>query len=93
MILLSRTGQQSQGVALARDAMANQIADYDLLNATVNLARQAGDYPLAIQAVEARMAGWPETRAAGYVQLGKPRRQRFARAAKGARTLSARRSR
>ncbi len=70
VILLSRTGQEDRALALARDAMKHNIADYDLLNATFLFARRAADYPLAIQAVEARMAGWPQTRAAGYVQLG-----------------------
>ena len=70
VILLSRSGQQEKALALAREAMKGEVADYDLLNATVALARSAGDFPLAIRAIEQRMAGWPHSRAAGYVQLG-----------------------
>ncbi|MBC7468721.1 MAG: O-antigen ligase family protein [Ramlibacter sp.] len=70
VILLSRAGQQEKALALAREAMKGEVADYDLLNATVALARRAGDFPLAIRAIEQRMAGWPHSRAAGYVQLG-----------------------
>ena len=70
VILLSRTGQEDKALVLARDAIRNNAADYDLLNATYALARRGSDYPLAIQAVELRMAGWPQSRAAGYVQLG-----------------------
>ena len=70
VILLSRAGQQEKALALAREAMKQEVADYDLLNATFALARRAGDFPLAIRAIEQRMAGWPHSRAAGYVQLG-----------------------
>ena len=70
VILLSRTGQEARALALARNAVRDNVVDYDLLNATVGLARRGGDYPLAIKALELLMAGWPQTRAAGYAQLG-----------------------
>jgi O-antigen ligase len=70
VILLSRTGQEDKALALARDAFRHNDIDYDMLNATFMLASHAGDYPFAIRAMEMRMAGWPQTRAMGYVQLG-----------------------
>lgn len=70
VILLTRTGQDARALALARDAIANDIVDYDLLNATFVLAWRTGDHPLALKAMEMRMAGWPNSRAVGYLQLG-----------------------
>ena len=70
VILLSRTGQEAKALALARDAIQVRIADYDLLNAAFVLAARAGDFALARQAMEMRIAGWPESRLLGYLQLG-----------------------
>jgi O-antigen ligase len=70
IILLSRTGREQQALALARQALKDKLIDYELVNATFALAWRAGDYPLALQAMELRMESWPQTRAAGYVQLG-----------------------
>ena len=69
-ILLSRTGQEAQALALARQAIADNIYDYDLANATFVLAWRAGDYDLAVRAMRVRMVGWPASRAEGYFQLG-----------------------
>ena len=70
VILLARTGQDAKALALAREAIAENIYDYDLANAAFALARKAGDYDLAVRAMQIRMAGWPATRAAGYLELG-----------------------
>jgi O-antigen ligase len=70
VILLSRDGQQDKALTLAREALQTNVVDYDLLNATFTLARRAADYPLAIHAMELRIQGWPQSRAAGYLQLG-----------------------
>jgi O-antigen ligase len=70
VILLSRTGQDAQALSLARQAIADNIYDYDLANASFVLAWRAGDYDLAVSAMRLRMAGWPASRAEGYFQLG-----------------------
>ena len=70
VILLSRTGQDARALALAREAIAANVADYDLFNATFLLASRTGDYPLAANAMTMRIAGWPENRVSGYLQLG-----------------------
>jgi O-antigen ligase len=70
VILLSRTGQDAQALSLARQAIADNIYDYDLANASFVLAWRAGDYDLAVRAMRLRMAGWPASRAEGYFQLG-----------------------
>lgn len=70
VILLSRTGQQARALELARQAIADNIYDYDLANASFFLAWHAGDYALAAKAMRLRMIGWPASRMEGYVQLG-----------------------
>ena len=70
VILLSRTGQEARALELARQAIAEDVYDFDLANAGFYLASQAGDYALASKAMQLRMAGWPATRVEGYMQLG-----------------------
>jgi tetratricopeptide (TPR) repeat protein len=70
VVLYGRTGQRAKALAVARQAIADKIYDYDLVNATFDLAWRAGDYPLAAQAMDLRMTGWPQTRTQGYLQLG-----------------------
>jgi O-antigen ligase len=70
VILLSRTGQEAMALELARQAIAEDIYDFDLANAGFYLASHAGDYALASKAMQLRMAGWPATRVEGYMQLG-----------------------
>jgi O-antigen ligase len=71
VVLLSRSGHSQQALALVRNAIRDGAVDYDIANAGFLLASQAGDFPLAIQAMELRLDGWPQGRATGYVQLGK----------------------
>jgi O-antigen ligase len=70
VILLSRAGQEERALKLARAAIADNIYDYDLANATFWLASRAGDYGLAHKAMQLRIVGWPEARVQGYVELG-----------------------
>ncbi len=70
VILLARTGQDAMALALARQAIADNIYDYDLANAAFALAGKAGDYDFAVRAMRIRMAGWPASRAEGFLQLG-----------------------
>jgi O-antigen ligase len=71
VVLLSRTGQEARALELARAALDSDAADYDLLNATFVLAWRAGDFPLAIKAMNLRIARWPERAVLGYLQLAK----------------------
>jgi len=70
VILLSRQGKEKEALALARDAVEKKIYDFDMLNAAFILAWRAADYPLALQSMAYRIEGWPNTKAAGLVQLG-----------------------
>jgi tetratricopeptide (TPR) repeat protein len=70
VILLSRIGQQAQALDLARQAIAENIYDFDLVNATFYLGWRTGDFALAAKAMRLRMIGWPATRVQGYMELG-----------------------
>jgi O-antigen ligase len=69
VILLARTGQSAQALALARSAIDDKVYDYDMANAAFSLAWQAHDWDLARRAMHLRMIGWPGTRAEGYYRL------------------------
>jgi O-antigen ligase len=70
VILLQRNGQDAQALTLARQAIADQAYDYDLVNAAFLLAWKVGDYEFAVRAMRLRMAGWPASSPEGYLQLG-----------------------
>ena len=70
VMLLSRTGQAVRALELGREAINDNVVDFDLANATFGLAWRAGDYALASKAMESRMTAWPASRAEGLVQLG-----------------------
>jgi O-antigen ligase len=70
VILLTRTGKDARALELAREAIRDNIYDYDLTNAAFFLGLRAGDYDLAEKAIRLRMAGWPNTRVQGHMQLG-----------------------
>jgi O-antigen ligase len=69
VLLLARTGQSAQALALGRQAIDDKVYDYDMVNATFSLAWQARDWELARRAMHLRMVGWPATRAEGYFRL------------------------
>ena len=70
VILLSRTGDDARALQLARQAIGENIIDYDLVNVAFVLAWRANDYALAAKAMQLRMINWPETRLQGLMQLG-----------------------
>ena len=70
VILLNRSGQDARALTLAREAIADNVYDYDMANAAFVLGWRAGDYELAERAMRIRMNGWPASRAEGYFQLG-----------------------
>jgi O-antigen ligase len=70
VVLLARQGQDARALQLGRQAVADNIYDHDLANATFVLAWQAHDFELAAKAMELRVTAWPATRVQGYMQLG-----------------------
>jgi O-antigen ligase len=70
VLLMARTGQQAKALEMARAAFAEKIYDHDLANAAFALARNAGDYEFAAQAMRERMIRSPQSRLEGYLQLG-----------------------
>jgi O-antigen ligase len=70
VILLSRSGQQERALQLARQTLADNLADYDLTNAAYALGVQAGDFAFATQAMLLRATDWPESAVAAYKELG-----------------------
>lgn len=70
VLLLARAGRTQQAMERAREAMAQGLADYDLVNAYYVLAWRTRDYPLAQKLLEERMRQWPESRTSGLVQMG-----------------------
>jgi O-antigen ligase len=70
VILLARGGHPDQALKMAREAIADNVVDYDLANAAFSLGWRAGDYAFAAKAMHLRMEGWPLSRADGFVQLG-----------------------
>ena len=69
VVLLARTGQQDRAFVLARAAIADNIIDYDLVNAAYLLAVRARDFAYAEKAMGMRMERWPDSRVQGYLQL------------------------
>ncbi|MGE3345840.1 MAG: O-antigen ligase family protein [Ramlibacter sp.] len=70
VVLLSRTGKEPKALELARDAIAQDVYDYDLANAGFILGWRAGDFKFAEKAMELRNKGWPGSKNPGLVQLG-----------------------
>lgn len=70
VILLSRAGQEPKALRMAREAIAEGVYDFDLVNALAILSWRVKDYPSALQALDKRMTEYPESRARGYVQVG-----------------------
>ncbi len=70
VVLLSRAGQEQKALEMAKQAVLDDAADFDLTNALFILAWRAKDYPLAISTMELRMKRYPEIRGRGAIQLG-----------------------
>jgi tetratricopeptide (TPR) repeat protein len=70
VILLSRMGEEARALELAREAMARNMVDYDLLNAAFVLAWRSGDYAFATEAMLRRNAASRGSTPRGLVQLG-----------------------
>ncbi|MBA4262222.1 MAG: hypothetical protein C0443_09465 [Comamonadaceae bacterium] len=70
VILLSRSGQETQALAIAREDISANKYDHDMLNTGFVLAMRAQDWNLAIKAMELRNQGWPAHQADGDAKIG-----------------------
>jgi O-antigen ligase len=70
VVLLARTGKEQQAMQAAKEAMAEGVVDYDMMNTYFLLAWRAHDYALARQVLQRRMDRWPDSRAIGLMQMG-----------------------
>ncbi len=70
VVLLSRTGQEAKALQMARQALEDNVYDYDLINAAFVLGWRAGDFTTALRASDLRIKDWPEHQIAAHVQLG-----------------------
>ena len=60
VILLSRTGKEDQALQLAREALKPNVVDYDMLRATIVLAKRGGDFPLPVGPLALWTEGGPQ---------------------------------
>lgn len=70
VILLSRNGNESTALAIAREDIMAEKYDYDMVNTGFVLAMRAKDWDLAIKAMELRNKGWPANKADGDAKIG-----------------------
>lgn len=70
VILLSRNGNESKALALAREDVNAGRYDYDMVNTAFVLGMRAQDWDLAIRAMELRNKGWPDQLVDGNAKLG-----------------------
>lgn len=69
LLLLRKKGQDDEARRLLRDALARGTRDLQLLNQAYQLALQGQDWPLAISALERRIALWPATAVESWLRL------------------------
>jgi O-antigen ligase len=69
IIILSRTGQESEAVRLTKKSLAEDVFDRDMVNGAWILGLRNGDYELAIQGMELRNRKWPAERVDGLLNL------------------------
>jgi O-antigen ligase len=70
IILLSRTGQESEAIRLTKKSLADNVFDHDIVNGAWVLGLRNGDYELAIQGMELRNRKWPAEQVDGLLKLG-----------------------
>jgi O-antigen ligase len=70
VVLLSRAGREAEALPLAREAIAADAYDFDLISAAFVLAARAGDYPYALKVMQMRVEQYPWSRPRAYYQLG-----------------------
>ncbi|MBX3660624.1 MAG: O-antigen ligase family protein [Ramlibacter sp.] len=70
VVLLSRSGKEAKALELAREAINENVYDYDLVHAGFILGWRSGDFKFAEKCMDLRNKGWPASKNPGLVQLG-----------------------
>ncbi len=70
VILLSRTGNEAEGLRLAREYIKDDLYDFDLLNAAYVLAVRAKDWPMAVRSMELRIKSFPAQAVDSWLKIG-----------------------
>lgn len=70
VILLSRTGHETQATHMLNDYFDQGRYDYALVQTAYELGLKTRNWPLAIRALELRNQTWPEQAADGHFRLG-----------------------
>jgi O-antigen ligase len=70
VILLSRTGNEAEGLRLAREYLKDDFYDFDLLNAAYVLAVRAKDWPMAVRAMQLRIKSFPAQNVDSWLKIG-----------------------
>lgn len=70
VILLSRTGRETQATQMLNDYFSQGSYDYSLVQAGYELGLKTHNWPLAITALGLRNQTWPEQAADGYFRMG-----------------------
>ena len=69
VILMSRSGKESEAGILAKKYMDEGVYDFDLVNAAYILGMRKSDFDMAIQALGLRNKDWPATKLDGQLKL------------------------
>jgi len=70
VVMLNRTGRQSEALQKVRQYLQEGTHDNDLLNTAYQLGMQAKDWPLALQALQLRNKYWPMLAWDGWLKMG-----------------------
>ena len=69
VIMMSRSGKETEAALLAQQYMTEGTVDFDLLSAAYVLGIRKSDFGMAIKSLELRNKGWPASQGDGYVKL------------------------
>ncbi|MCJ0763306.1 O-antigen ligase family protein [Variovorax terrae] len=70
VILLSRTGKEPEALQKVKSHYANNVYDFDMVNAGYVLGVRAKDWPLAVRSMEMRNKDWPAQAPDGWIKIG-----------------------
>lgn len=70
VILLSRMGQEDKAYTLAKQSLADELFDFDMVNAAWVLAARRRDMDTVVRAFELRNKVWPGHAVDAYTRLG-----------------------
>lgn len=69
VILLSRTGKEAKALEIAREALADQAMDFDMMNAAYILGVRDSDFEFAIKALKLRNQAVPQQAVDGWMKI------------------------